>query len=121
MKKNKTSFTLWYDPDGNPTTYIEAEKYLSNRKTKIVKQQTTRSGRLVSTVYLGLNYSFIQEKILIYETMVFQSGQNLSELDVQRYETRKEAKAGHKAMFKKWNEIRFATLNSIEQAIDKII
>lgn len=70
-------------------------------KTKRVKQETTWLGFYVSTVWLGVDYSFSFGPPLIFETMVF--FKSWSELDMERYTTEEQALAGHKALVKKWS------------------
>lgn len=48
----------------------------------------------VSTVWLGLNHSFTDDRIIIFETMVFVRG-TVDEIYCQRYETLEEAIKGH--------------------------
>jgi hypothetical protein len=52
----------------------------------------------VSTVFLGLDYSFGEGTPMLFETMVF-GGKFDGE--VERYSTREEALAGHEEMVKK--------------------
>ena len=72
---------------------------------RTVKQDTLPDGKWVSTVFLGLDQNFgLGDKPLLFETMVFKSKKKLSELDVDRYSTWKEAEAGHKRMVKKYGK-----------------
>lgn len=57
----------------------------------------------VSTVFLGLDYSFGGRRKVLFETMVFRTAKNATRgksVDpyFMRYSTYKEAEAGHKAM-----------------------
>jgi hypothetical protein len=56
----------------------------------------------VSTVWLGVDYAFLNGPPLIFESMVFPRGK-LSELDMNRYTTETEAKLGHEALVRKWS------------------
>ncbi len=49
----------------------------------------------VSTVFLGLDHSFMGGPPLLFETMVFGGPLNM---EMDRYHTWREAEAGHKAM-----------------------
>ena len=96
--------TSWYDKQGKPISdYSEIEKLLFDKSYKVIKQQTTNDGKVVSTVWLGLNHRFGLGEPLIFETMVFPEKGDFSDLDMERYSTLKEAKAGHKRMFEKYN------------------
>lgn len=105
------------DKRGKEIDLMTWGKLLEQPEYKIIKQQTLNNGLLVSTVWLGLNHNFFQvfqeDKGLYFETMVFNKKKQWIELlqkysklgdevDCVRYETLKEAKAGHKVMIKKW-------------------
>lgn len=76
-----------------------------------------------SHVYLGLNHSYlINERPLIYETMVFHDRQfRDGDIDMERYSNRKEALAGHRQMVKKWADPQRVCLFRIEEDVDKLI
>lgn len=88
---------LYYDMKGKP---IEIEKWaaLFEGQDRIVEKSSMWFGQLqISTVWLGLDHSFGEEKKpLIFETMAFWRGNG--DVDVARYATRKEAVAGHNKM-----------------------
>ena len=70
---------------------------------RIIKQETLPDGKFVSTVFLGLDYSFGMNKApILFETMVFLGKELGSELDMDRYSTYEEAQLGHQAMVSKW-------------------
>lgn len=93
----------YYDREGNALTLMEwAKGYENGRPDKRVAEATLPNGRWVSTVWLGLNHQFGDGPPLIFETMVFDSSENMSELDCDRYSTEIEALAGHQVMVKKW-------------------
>lgn len=96
----------WYRRDGTPFpdgAYTEIEQCLTDRAYKRVAQTTLPDGTWISTVWLGIDHQFIDtEPPLIFETMVFWSEENLSELDMARYATEAEAQTGHDAMVTKW-------------------
>lgn len=91
----------WFDRQGNPLTLLEWAKLLQQRGYKIVARDELPNGRLVSAVWLGLNHGF-RSTPLIFETMVFAADES-GELDMDRYPTEAEAKAGHEAMVAKWS------------------
>src|SRR5438128_961526 len=62
---------------------------------RIVARTTVREGIDVSTVFLGLDQSFGNGPPLLFETMVFRSGNGD---DMERYSTWDEALAGHQRM-----------------------
>ena len=62
---------------------------------------------VVSTVFMGLDYSFGEPQPIVFETMVFKraawDGRGaLREHEMNRYSTLEEAKAGHADIVKKW-------------------
>lgn len=64
----------YYDPNGKGITdTLKWGKMFEDKKERIVKQETTCFGLFyVSTVWLGLDHSFLpNQPPLIYETMVF--------------------------------------------------
>lgn len=72
------------------------------KETKVVKQENTWMGFWVSTVWLGLDHSFLPNQLpLIFETMVFFRSD--CGLEMNRYTTKRQALAGHKEMVKKWS------------------
>lgn len=92
---------------------------LKDMKAKIVKQDVLPNGIFVSTIWLGLDHSFIDDgPPLIFESMVFpkrgpeksmlevlqSKAHNWLERDMQRYSTEAEALAGHEALCKKWRK-----------------
>ena len=71
---------------------------------RIVKQKTLPNGKMISTVFLGLDHNFGGGKPLLFETMVFNSDE-IAEEDMDRYSTWEEAEIGHKRMVKKWSKL----------------
>lgn len=64
----------------------------SNPARRIVKQTNLPDGARVSTVFLGLNHAFAQDRPVLFETMIF-GGDN--DQFQERYYTWKEAEEGH--------------------------
>lgn len=64
-----------------------------------------KDGARVSTVQLPIDHGF-GGKPLWFETMVFPSPADSTDLDCERYETEEEALKGHEEMVKKWSEGR---------------
>jgi hypothetical protein len=90
--------SYYYDRQGNP---IDRMDWAINPADKIVAKTTLPDGKLVSTVWLGIDHQFGNGPPLIFETMVFPAD-SYSDLDCERYSTETEALAGHEAMVKKW-------------------
>ena len=106
MKDNKI---MWFDRQGKPLTdFKEIAKMSSDPNYKIVKQEIV-NGYLVSTVWLGLNHSFDDSKILIFETMVFSKEQEKNgfhkDYEQLRYSTEREAIAGHQNTVEKYKNL----------------
>jgi hypothetical protein len=53
-------------------------------------------GKIVSTVWLGLNHNYFGGVPLIFETMIFESEDSGSDIFCDRYSTWDEAVEGHK-------------------------
>ena len=69
---------------------------------RIVAKTTLPDSKKISTVFLGLDYSFENGKPLLFETMVFPEDSYL-DLDMERYSTWEEAEEGHKKMVEKYS------------------
>jgi hypothetical protein len=96
--------SAFYDLDGNRITMRQWARLTEERNSR-VSVSTLADGTYISTVWVGLDYSFGSERQpLIYETMVFPSENDWHELDCERYSTRVQAVAGHQAMVEKWSK-----------------
>lgn len=99
----------WFDRQGRPLGMLEAAKLLESGQNKIVAQTTLWHGAFVSTVWLGLNHRMWGKgPPLIFETMVFAPGSRC-DLDMARYSTEAEARAGHAEMLRRWRWRAWAT------------
>lgn len=93
----------WFRRDGTPYQSMEewATDYENQVDRRVAKTHLWWGG-YVSTVWLGLDHNFYSDgPPLIFETMVFPSN-SYDELDMARYSTEAEAKAGHERMVKVW-------------------
>lgn len=95
---------MYYNKQGKEIEMLEWAELLENPKYKVISQTTTKSGKWVSTVWLGLDHQYGEGKPLIFETMVFPKKGDYSDEFCERYSTLKEAKAGHKVIVKKFSE-----------------
>lgn len=84
---------MYYDLDGAPIDFTRWAAIHSDRKQKILKQETI-NGKLVSTVYLGINHNYGEGEPLIFETMIFPEGEWLEDY-CERYATKAQALEGH--------------------------
>lgn len=91
----------YYNRKGEPIDMMEWAKQF--REDRVVAVTDLPDGKRVSTVFLGLNHAFGDGPPLIFETMVFDHG-SYGEVDMDRYTTEEQAKAGHEAMVTKWTE-----------------
>jgi len=86
------------DDDHNvvPCTMMEWAKWFEdNCEERIVKKTTLDDGRLVSTVFLGLDHNFGGGPMKVFETMIFVDNDYGTEDYCERYETWEQAEAGH--------------------------
>lgn len=92
---------MYYRRDGTPYsgTMEWAEDF--EKSDRRVAKDVLADGKVVSTVFLGLDHNWGGGKPLIFETMVF-SEIGGEEVDIERYSTEEEAVEGHKKMVKKW-------------------
>lgn len=96
------SFT-YCDRAGRPMTMEEWAKAFDDLDYKRLARTVLPDGKVVSTIWLGLNHRWGDGPPLIFESMVFASDEGES-LDMTRYSTEEEAKAGHEAMVAKWSK-----------------
>lgn len=89
----------YYNRAGEP---IAADQWTFGGEDARVARTILPNGMLVSTVWLGLNHNYGDGPPLIFETMVFPSVDDLTDLDCERYTTEEQAVAGHQAMCDKW-------------------
>jgi hypothetical protein len=82
---------------GLPVKAESMEEYNAFIEVNRLLDQTELATCWISTVFLGLDHRLSDSgPPLVFETMVFPSRRNLSEIDADRYTTREEALAGHK-------------------------
>jgi hypothetical protein len=112
--KMKMKNNMYYDKDGVKIDLMTWAKLLEDGDYKIIKQDKLPDGKMVSTVWLGLDQSYADGPILIFETMVFGPKKEKiifgkkhmlgDELDIDRYSTLREAKIGHERMLIKYTK-----------------
>lgn len=87
----------YYDKNGHPIDLLTMGRLAEDKKYKVIKQTTLNARRSlwISTVWLGSDHQFGKGPPLIFETMVFPSRNDMSELFCARYATEREAKIGH--------------------------
>lgn len=89
----------YYNRKGEP---ISVEQWAQEfREDRTVAKTELPNGKVISTVFLGLNHRFGDGPPLIFESMVFKAG-SYTEVDMDRYTTEEQAKAGHEALVAKW-------------------
>jgi hypothetical protein len=84
----------YYDKEGKPLELLEWAELLKDEEYKRVGLDRI-NGLLVSTVWLGLNHSWIPgSPPLIYETKIFASDSR--DIYQRRYSTLEQAEQGHR-------------------------
>jgi hypothetical protein len=94
---------VYYNKDGSELTSKQWSVLFDNLSFKRIKKDVLPNGRVVSTVWLGIDYGHDQQPPLIFETMVFPSERSNLDVDVERYSTEEEARAGHARMVEHWS------------------
>ena len=90
------SMSSYYNRFGEEITVEEWGRLADDLKYKRVAETNLPDGKWVSTVWLGLNHSFNDKDYpIIFETMVFPSQGNYTEIYCDRYHTELEAIFGH--------------------------
>ncbi len=106
----------YYNREGKLISFDQWGKLYQNPYYKIVKQEYTKVGFFVSTVWLGIDHNFdIGGKPIIFETMVFTPNKTTGDLDCERYSDEFEAFVGHEKMVKKWGSKRKLSDYILEQ------
>ncbi len=97
--------STFYDRRGQPMASLDEWATAFEGVTRQVASTTLPNGRLVSTVWLGIDHSFGSGPPLIFETMVFPGDGDAHDLDCDRYSTETDAIAGHARMCEKWADL----------------
>lgn len=95
----------YYNRDGTKVEggVFEWAKKLEKEEDRRVARDVLPDGKIVSTVFLGLDHNFSEKGApLIFETMVFPNKGDASELECERYSTEQEALEGHKKIKEKY-------------------
>ena len=92
---------MYYDMEGRPIG-LEEWALLFESEERIIGRTELPGGCWVSTVWLGLDHSFGTGPPLVYESMVFASHEDMTDLDCVRYTTREQAEAGHSELVTRW-------------------
>ena len=94
---------MFYNKEGKEISVQEFTKLFEDKNYQVIKQDKLSNGYFISTVWLGINHSFVfSEKLLLFETMVFDS--NKSSVEQKRYSTEKQALRGHKRFIKEYKD-----------------
>jgi len=72
----------------------------SINKTRNLKQSYVEN-KLISTVFLGMEYGYLYDKPILFETMVFDI--DGEDIDMDRYTTLEDAIKGHEKMVEKYS------------------
>jgi hypothetical protein len=92
----------YYDMYGNPVSMERWSQLLVQPKHVAEDHLHIRGRRFhVSTVWLGLDHSFMGGPPMIFETMIFVDDGSFEDLYCARYSTREQALAGHRRA-KRW-------------------
>jgi hypothetical protein len=84
-----------FDRMGKPIDLLTWGKLHNDEKYVRVRETILPDGKWVSTVWLGIDHNWGHGSPLIFETMIFQSREDLTVLDTERYSTEQEAIEGH--------------------------
>lgn len=91
----------WYDKTGRPIDAATASDLLGDRaytrvaRTRVTSRTDSGHDYLVSTVWLGIDYSHTGGTPILFETMVFADPKSFVDTYMRRYHTLDEATAGH--------------------------
>lgn len=93
---NALLFTL--DKDRNPVHVMDIAEWVEwmNTHSRTVNHSTLADGSTVSTVFLGINHSFLANPPILFETLSFGPPPMLKSKVRRRYATWAEAERGHR-------------------------
>jgi len=103
---------MFYDKNGKEISQKEWRKLFTKKYKRVASTQIKDFD--VSTVWLGIDYSFKNEgPPIIFETMVFKKG--FGSCYLERYSTKDEALLGHDIICDKLKEENFVDLTLEEE------
>lgn len=93
--EEKINYILDKDKNVIPATVIEwGEFFEKNRSERIVRQEEIM-GKRISTVFIGIDLGYFNDRPLIFETMVFDPADSGHDIYCTRYSTWQQAEEGH--------------------------
>lgn len=97
----------FYDKQGKAISLGAWGKLFEDHEYKAIRKSYTPEGTYwVSTVWLGIEHGYKEDKPLIFESMVFGTGTNASEsFDQVRYTGIQDAIKGHNKLLIKYTKI----------------
>jgi hypothetical protein len=95
-----------YNKKGALITMEEFNELRIDESYSFLKKDYLPDGKIISTVWLGIDHRYNKGngKPIIFETMVFVSDMDYTDIDRRRYETEEEAIKGHERMVEKWSK-----------------
>ena len=107
----KTQQYYILDQNNNPVPVNDVMEWAKtfDREARVVNKTTTSQGHYVSTVFLGLDHSWTEDKVLLFETMIFSEDKDVDEYQ-ERYSTWKEAEEGHNKIVQELEAGTFVSL-----------
>lgn len=93
------------DDGGNPVEEPDLHKWGKWMQDNLrrVAFDDLPGGKVISTVFLGLDHQFGEGPPMLFETMVFAGADNYVDEHYERYSTKDEALAGHARIIKEYN------------------
>ena len=93
---------MYYDMEGKE---ISVDKWMRLfAKPRQIAIDLLPNGINVSTVWLGIDHGIGVGEPMIFETMVFPQD-SWDDMECERYSTKKEARAGHEVLVKKYKRL----------------
>lgn len=93
---------MFYNKVGQEIDSETWTKLFQSDEYKIIRQEALPDGKWVSTIWIGIDFK--DKNLEIFETIVFDSQENLNGIDMDRYSTEREALNGHIFMVKKYSK-----------------
>lgn len=95
-------YYVW-DRDTDDVRQVDTLTSFRSADDRRVAKTTLSGGTYISTIFLGIDHGFSDGPPLVFETMVFPSADDMSDMDCERYSTAAEAREGHERMVEKWS------------------
>ena len=105
---------MYYDKEGNKITRDEWVELFDNDEYRRIGLTEVESGKVISTVWLGLDHNFGLGSLMMFETLVFQEQGYFGDEECHRYSTLDQAIEGHNEVVNRLRGVQDKSSNLLE-------